>query len=234
MEKIMATAQPKEASEILGEVDWTQYHDHRLMPLWKVAALSMGMTPMNALIDQAKRNDRNWGTEYAKRKRHLLGKLSAMPQEGLVTYFPNYAGGIQKAARANLTIDMVSAIGVLQKRYGHDMPEAFLALEKTLKEVSLPYPLNVPPITTAHAPARKSQVNRNTVVQHENLLVLIYALAKKGYGYAGEENTCEQDKANMESICTDVRDMKLSRYGLGSPKIREFILAGRALANKEI
>ncbi|MDB5761586.1 MAG: hypothetical protein JWQ21_581 [Herminiimonas sp.] len=238
----MATAQQHEAAEILGKVDWDLYRDRRVMTLWKVAALSMEMTPTKPFINQAKKNDPNWKAEYNSRKNYLCAKLCETPTEGLVMCFPKHRGGNEGAVRTNLTIDMLSAIPVLRNRYSSDdMAKGFLALEADLKKIPIPPLIGMSPSIHVHVPSgqsiekpKRDQTARNNATSTSGMHYIVYAMAKLHYNYSGKATATEKSEA-IEKMCAAMQSISINGYGAGPDALKNILIdAHNAVINKNL
>ncbi len=236
----MAT-QKKSASKNSGNpVNWSLQAHQRVMAVWHVAAMSLGVEPTLASIALAK-VDKTFSASFEERKRVLGRKFSTEPETGHVTYFPRHEYNDTKTGASNRMVDVVSCIKILKPIYPDLLPPEFLALEATLEKVALPKQHS--PVSglvvmpgAVMAPAleekpKKPPTTRSAYIEHKNLHVLLYAMACRGYGY--RENISGTEKvAVSKAIAADVPELLRGRYGLGHGTVLKILMAGAVLAKE--
>ena len=234
----MAT-QKKSVSETSGNpVNWSLQSHQRVMAVWHVAAMSLGVEPTVTSIALAKM-DKNFLGSFEERKQVLGRKFSTEPATGHVTYFPRHEYNDTRTGASNRMVDVVSCIRILKPIYLDLLPPEFLALEATLEKVTLPKqhsPLSGLVVMSGAVMApvleekpKKPLTTRSAFIQHQNLHILLYAMAYSGYGY--RENMKSTEKiAVANAIAADVPELLRGRYGLGHATVLKILMAGAGLA----
>lgn len=233
----MAT-QKKTASKTSGNpVNWSLQAHQRVMAVWHVAAMSLGVEPTLASVALAKM-DKTFLASFEERKRVLGRKFSTEPEKGHVTYFPRHEYNDSKTGASNRMVDVVSCIKILNPIYSDMLPPEFMALEETLEK--LPLPKQHSPLSglvvmpgSVMAPVleekpKKPPTTRGASLDHHNLHVLLYAMACGGYGYT-ESMTSTEKVSIATAIAADVPQACKSRYGLGHGKILQILKVGNDL-----
>ena len=235
----MAT-QKKSASQSPGNpVNWRLQAYERVLAVWHVAAMSLGVEPTLASISLAK-EDKSFVASFEQRKRVLGRKLSTEPEDGHVTYFPRHEYNDSKTGASNRMVDVVSCIKILKPIYPDLLPPEFLALEAALEKLPLPKQhsllsgLVVMP-GALMAPAleekpKKPLTTRSASIEHHNLHVLLYSMACHGYGYSEGMKSSEK-VAVAQAIAADVPELLRGRYGLGHTNIFKILTVGAGLVS---
>lgn len=236
----MAT-QKKSASQSSGNpVNWSLQAHERVLAVWHVAAMSLGVEPTLASIALAKK-DKSFVASFEQRKRVLGRKLSTEPVDGHVTYFPRHEYNDSKTGASNRMVDVVSCIKILKPIYPDLLPPEFLALEAALEK--LPLPKQHSPVSglvvmpsAVMAPAleekpKKPPTTRSAYIEHQNLHVLLYAMACHGYSYR-DNLTGTEKVAVSKAIAADVPELLRGRYGLGHATVLRILMAGAGLAKE--
>jgi hypothetical protein len=234
----MAT-QKKPVSKTSGNpVNWSLQAHQRVMAVWHVAAMSLGVEPTLASIALAKM-DKTFSASFEERKRVLGRKFSTEPATGHVTYFPRHEYNDTKTGASNRMVDVVSCIKILKPIYPDLLPPEFLALEATLEKVALPKQHS--PVSglvvmpgAVMAPVleekpKKPPTTRGASLDHHNLHVLLYAMACGGYGYT-ESMTSTEKVSIAKAIAADVPQACKSRYGLGHVTVGPILMGAAAAA----
>ncbi len=235
----MAT-QKKPVSKTSGNpVNWSLQAHQRVMAVWHVAAMSLGVEPTLASIALAK-VDKTFSASFEERKRVLGRKFNTEPETGHVTYFPRHEYNDTKTGASNRMVDVVSCIKILKPIYSDLLPPEFLALEATLEKVALPKqhsPVSglvvMPGAVMApvlDAKPKKPLTTRSASIEHHNLHVLLYGMASRSYGY--HEGMKSSDKvAVAQAIAADVPELLRGRYGLGYTNILKILTVGAGLVS---
>lgn len=236
----MATRKTSVDKTTVSPVNWSLQAHQRVMAVWHVAAMSLGVEPKLDAIILAK-GDKAFAAAFEERKQLLGRKLSTEPEENHVTFFPRHGYNASKTGYNNKMVDVVSCIKILKRIYPDLLPPEFLALEATLEQVALPRKLlprsNLVVISaavgapTSEAEPKKSPTTRAASIEHRNLHVLLYAMACSGYEY--RENMSNTEKLGVATaIAADVPELLRGRYGLGSGTILRILRAGAGLAKE--
>ncbi len=236
----MAT-QNKSASKTLSTpVDWSLQAHQRVMTVWHVAAMSLGIEPSKESVALAK-SDKSFQAAFEARKKVLCMKFSTEPEAGHVTYFPRHEYNESKTGAGNRMVDVVSCIEILEPMYFGKLPPEFVALKEPLTK--LPLPKQHSPLSglvvmpgAVMAPAleekpKKPPTTRASSIEHQNLYVLLYAMACHGYGY--RENMISAEKVTVaKAIAADVPELLRGRYGLGHAVVSRILVAGAGLVKE--
>lgn len=128
-------------------VDWDHYADVRVLPLFKVAALALGLPTDSRRRSAVLHHSPDLALRYEQVRSYLRSKLAKEKREGLVTCAeipPN---------SNNTRIDVLSALRVLKKKRGDLCPQ-FLNLELTLERAPDQFDF-------LHRPSRKEEAAKN-------------------------------------------------------------------------
>ncbi len=107
-------------------VDWNHYADVRVLPLFKVAALALGLPTDTKMRNAVLQHSPDLAQRYEQVRSYLRSKLAKEKREGLVTCAEIPSNG------NNTRIDVLSALRVLREKRGDLCPQ-FLDLEPTLE-----------------------------------------------------------------------------------------------------
>lgn len=235
----MATQKTSVDKTTVRPVNWSLQAHQRVMAVWNVAAMSLGVEPTLASIKLAKA-DKSFASSFEERKQLLGRKLSIEPDENHVTYFPCHGYNNGKTGAGNRMVDVVSCIKILKPIYSDSLPKEFLALEATLEQVALPKRpspasnLVVISATVANPvldekPTRKP-TTRSASIEHNNLHILLYSMAYGGYAYRTSMNS-EKKLAVATAISADIPEVLRGRYGLSAANILKILTAGANLVS---
>ena len=233
----MATQKTSVDKTTVSPVNWSLQAHQRVMAVWHVAAMSLGVEPTLASIKLAKA-DKAFASSFEERKLLLGRKLSVEPDENHVTYFPGHGYNNGKTGASNRMVDVVSCIKIMKSIYSDALPREFLALEATLDRVALP---------KRHSPAsnlvvisatvanpvmdekpKRAPTTRSASIEHNNLHVLLYSMACGGYAYSTSMKSA--DKLTVaNAISADIPQVLRGRYGLTAANILKILTAGANL-----
>lgn len=240
-EKVTSTPQWKAAN-------WKRYRHQRVLILWEVVALSLGAEPDSKNTVEA-RKDPQFKDAYLQRIKSLTRMMSAVPDEGHVTYFPWHVYNEDKPLARNRMVDVVSCIDKLIKTEEGDLPKEFIALRESLSQVPLPkepprnHGLVLAPnivVTTSFAQAeqvtdgtklaegtakKKDQSKAVITKENEQVSAMFYAVVCDAYRYnASDPISLKNAVEEIEKALTKV-GIK-GGYGLSVGKIQEVLRIG--------
>jgi hypothetical protein len=235
--------------------NWSHFKDQRVLILWQVAALSLGVEPEKKSIEQAC-EDEIFKDEYIRRRRTLSRMLSVEQLEDHVTYFPDHEYNKGKPQAFNRMVDVVSCIKKLQKIESERLPKEFVELLKPLERVFLPVRKleNVgltlsPNITIVGAPVKvesssgdgaasalkngkKDQAQAIARKEREQLSAMLCAVVLDSYGY--DLSTPKGMNGAIEAVETAFKRVGLEgRYGYSDNKIKTVLQEGLRLCRLE-
>lgn len=248
-ESFMATWSKENKQPLWRAAKWQRYKHQRVLILWEVVALSLGAEPDSQNIANA-RKDSHFEDAYLQRIKSLTRMMSAVPEEGHVTFFPWHVYNQEKRLARNRMVDVVSCIDKLIKTDVDELPSEFLRLRETLSQIPLP---KEPPrnsglviasniVVTASAAKdgelangtklteaslkKKDQSKAVSTKENEQISAMFYAVVCDAYGYdASSSTSLKETVEEIENALTKV-GIK-GGYGLSVGKIQEVLRVGK-------
>jgi hypothetical protein len=215
-------------------VDWQSFRGQRVLILWEVAALSLGVNPDIKSVGAIK-EDPQISKAYLHRRKLLTRSMSEVPTPGLVTYFPWHLYNKRRQEPRNRMVDVVSCIDFLSNSSQvSELPEEFKALRDTLIKCPLPpdprLPVSpgLPASGVAESPAAvKSRDQTKAIANKEvqQMAAMLFALVKYENGY--EPVNPASVKASVARIEEALQEAGIKgRYGMSKAKIETALRTG--------
>jgi hypothetical protein len=246
--QVMATTKKSNRESKQKSPNWSHFKDERVLILWQVVALSLGVEPVKTSIEQAC-EDQAFKDQYIRRRRTLSRMLSVEQLEDHVTYFPDHEYNKGKPQAYNRMVDVVSCIKKLQKLEHERLPKEFVDLLNPLERVFLPVRKfeNVgltlsPNITIVSAPGKaesssedgaaielkKGKKDQSQAIERkerEQLSAMLCAVVLDSYGHDLSTPTGMNDAITAVEAAFERFGLK-GRYGHSRAKIKTVLKEG--------
>ena len=220
--------------------NWKLLANFRILCIWNVAAISLGIEPVLASVKLAT-EDPALKSSYNTIKKTLCLKMSVRPSLGSVTYYPAHEFNKKFETPTNRMVDVLSCIEVLETIHSNLLVSEFIALKKTLLNIPLPSEYDVSPDVAANSMGgvvkevsglKKDQKKAILSKEASQIAGAFYAVVCDAYGYDSDSELSK--KKVIEDIQQALDKVGLKKgYGFSATKIKNALMEGLGQLDKK-